>query len=183
MRRASVEGDDASRGEYRPGPVCPGPGVQPLTWSGARVARSLRPGEVVDAHAVRAGYREIRDLEVDAPQAADAAGYERDALTDDGARCVDGLGHDAEVERILALPVVDITRDTLGTIASLQCRPLDRKIVLPAVHQGGVRHGQGRVRTVTHICAPRRGRRDRPHQDHESHGSHDVPPAARKPLP
>src|SRR5215470_19530197 len=116
-----------------PGPAMSGSrGVQPITGSGARVAGSLRPGEVVDAHAVRTGHREIRDLEVDAPVTADTAGYERDALTDDGARCVDGLGHDAQVKRILALPVVDITRDALGTIAFLQRRPLDREIILPA---------------------------------------------------
>src|SRR5713226_3878327 len=109
----------------------------------ALVACALDPGVVPNADSIRAGHRQIRDLEVGAPGSSHAAGHKRDALTDHGAGRVQGLCEDTEVLCVLAVPVINVTSDSSGTVLPLTSSPFEGEVVLPAVHQSGGCHGRG----------------------------------------
>src|SRR5262249_40892354 len=79
-----------------------------------------------------------------------ATGHKRNAPTDLGAGRVHGLDEETYVLRVLALAVVDVTADSSGTVWSLIGRPVDREVLLLAVHQRS-----------------RRGLRRRSHEDAE----------------
>src|SRR5437870_6006801 len=134
------------------------------------VADALGPGVVPDADSIRIGRRQIRDLEVGAPGAAHASEHPCDALADHGARRVQGLCEQADVQRVLAMSVVDVTRDSSDAVLSLISRPLEREVLLPAGHQGRGRHGQRRAGSRT--CAGSHHRSDQAHQEREPKGCH-----------
>jgi hypothetical protein len=138
----------------------------------ALVAWPLDPGVVPNADSVRAGCRQIRDFEVGAPGSSHASGHKRNALTDHGTGRVQGLCEDAQVQCVLAVPVINITADS-GIALPLISSPFEGEVLLPAVHQSGGCHGQRRA--CAGARAGRGHRRDQARQEHESKGCHYNP--------
>jgi len=131
---------------------------------------AIERGVVPNADSVRAGRRQIRDLEVCAP-APNAAGHIRDALTDHGAGSIQGLREEAHALCVIALAGIDVTGNSASTVLRL-ISPLDSEVLLSAAHQSGGRHSQWWA--CAYARAGRSHRRDQAPQEHESTGRQDV---------
>src|SRR5262249_657150 len=159
------KGPSAALAEISPGRLAP------VAW-GWRLAGGLDPGVVPNADSVQARYWQIRNLEVCAPGSSHTSGHKRDALTDHGAGRVQGLCKDTQVQVqcVFAVPAVDVTSDSSGTVLLLIHCPFDGEVLLPTGHQRRSRRGQ--LWAGACARAGRSHRCDQAHQEHESAGRH-----------
>src|SRR3989454_7433035 len=91
------------------------------------------------------GGREMRDLEVRAPESSDARGNPRDLLADDRAGRVQGLRKQSYGLGRAPVFVGDVTANVLAPSRLGLDRPFELEPVLPALHQGGRGTGRGQV--------------------------------------
>src|SRR5439155_19874524 len=89
------------------------------------------------------GGREMRDLEVRAPESSDARGNHRDLLADDRARRVQGLRKQSYGLGRARVFVGDVTANVLAPARLGLGRPFELEPVLPALRQGGRGTGRG----------------------------------------
>src|SRR5438445_5294524 len=91
------------------------------------------------------GGREMRDLEVRAPESSDARGNPRDLLADDRAGRVQGLRKQSCGLGRAPVFVGDVTANVLAPSWLGLDRPFELEPLLPALHQGGRGTGRGKV--------------------------------------
>src|SRR5262249_44906233 len=133
----------------------------PYTDSLVLRVRGLKPAVVPDADTIVWARRQIRNLEISAPEPSYPSRYICDPLTDYVATRVNCLREHPKVRGELAVLTGNVAVHFADIRALLRCCPFDGEVPLPAGHQRGRRHSGRRRGAVA-----RASRAGRDNEDH-----------------